>query len=402
MSPLPLSGLRVIDLSWWIAGPHCTQILAAMGAEVIKVESLHHLDRYRRFEPWAEDIPGPNRSGRFNFLNYSKKSCTLNLSQPEAVELAKRLAQTCDVVVEGFSYGVIERIGLSYPVLKKLKPSLIMLSLSILGRTGPDRNLMGFGPVMLSFAGLTRLTSYPGGRPYRVGGTWPDYTVGVAMAFAILAALYHRRETGQGQYLDLALSETTLSFMPEAILDYTMNAIDRGPQGNRDDVMAPHGVYRCQGEDQWVALAVSSEEEWKAFCQIAGHPEWEKEFGDALLRWQSQDELDRRVTQWTQKHTPDEVAQQLRRVGIAATPCLNAAGLLQDPHLKERGAFVEIDHPEVGKRLYLGLPWKLSQVPSPSYRPAPLLGQDNEYVFGEVLGLSASEIARLQEQKVIY
>lgn len=402
MSPLPLSGVRVLDFSWWLAAPHATQILGAMGAEVIRVESRQRLDRQRRFEPWADDIPGPNRAGRFNSINYSKRSCTLNLTQPEAVELAKKLALTSDVVVEGFSYGVIDRLGLGYKVLRKLKPDLIMLSFSILGRTGPDRNLMGFGPVMLSFVGLTRLTSYPGERPHRVGGTWPDYTAGIAMAFAVLAAIYHRQETGQGQYLDFSLGEATLGFMPEAITDYTMNAIDREPQGNRDDFMAPHGVYRCRGDDQWVALAVGSDEEWKAFCQVAGHPEWEDEFGDAFARWQNQEELDRRVSQWTRERSAAEAADLLQGAGIAASPCMSTADLLQDPHLKEREAFVEIDHPEVGKRRYLGLPWKLSQVPNPSYRPAPLLGEDNGYVFGELLGLSSGEMRQLEEKRVIY
>ncbi|MDP2954438.1 MAG: CoA transferase, partial [Chloroflexota bacterium] len=198
MSSLPLSGFRVLDFTWVIAGPYCCQLLATMGAEVIKIESQRHIDLYRRLNTWAEGVPGPNRSGRYNSLNYSKRACTLNVSHPKGLALAKELVKKSDVVVESMSYGVMERMGLGYQALRELKPDIIMLSLSLMGQTGPDKELMGFGPVMLAATGLSRLTSYPGGRPYKVGGTWPDYTSSIGAAFAILAALHHRCQTGQG------------------------------------------------------------------------------------------------------------------------------------------------------------------------------------------------------------
>ena len=403
MSSLPLSGFRVLDFTWVIAGPYCCQLLATMGAEVIKIESQRHIDLYRRLNTWAEGVPGPNRSGRYNSLNYSKRACTLNVSHPKGLTLAKELVKKSDVVVESMSYGVMDRMGLGYQALRELKPDIIMLSLSLMGQTGPDKELMGFGPVMLAATGLSRLTSYPGGRPYKVGGTWPDYTSSIGAAFAILAALHHRCQTGQGQYIDFALNDLTLSLLPEVITDYTMNGRIRQPEGNRDEIMAPHNVYRCLGEDKWVAIAVEGEGQWRAFCQVLGHPEWQEDqrFNDPFRRWQNQGELDPLIEAWTRERTPYQVTEALQGVGVAAAPSFDIADLVNDPHLQERGVFQEIDHPEVGKRQYIGIPWKLDGV-DPRFDPAPLLGEGNQYVFGDLLGLSPEEVRRLEEEKAIY
>ncbi|MDP2953847.1 MAG: CoA transferase, partial [Chloroflexota bacterium] len=205
------------------------------------------------------------------------------------------------------------------------------------------------------------------------------------------------------QYIDFALNDLTLSLMPEVITDYTMNGRIRQPEGNRDEIMAPHNVYRCLGEDKWVAIAVDGEGKWGAFCQVLGHPEWQEDqrFNDPFRRWQNQGELDPLIEAWTEDRTPYQVTEALQGAGIAAAPSFDIADLVSDPHLRERGVFQEIDHPEVGKRQYIGIPWKLDGV-APRFDPAPLLGEGNQYVFGDLLGLSPEEIRRLEEEKAIF
>jgi len=220
----------------------------------------------------------------------------------------------------------------------------------------------------------------------------------------VLAALHYRTRTGQGQHLDLAMAEATLAVIPEAIMDYTMNQRVRGCEGNRDDIMAPHGCYPCLGEDKWVAIAVANDEEWQAFCQAIGNPPWTKEerFDSQLSRWQNQEELDRLVAEWTRSHTHYQVMEILQGVGVAAGPSCNVTDLFQDPHLRERGFFIEIDHPEMGKAPLIRTPWNVDGEAVGKYQPAPLIGEHNDHVFRTLLGMSQEEIDRLVEEKVIY
>lgn len=404
---MPLEGIRVCDLSWVITGPYCTQIMAEMGAEVIRIESQQRLDNYRdaRTWPrgWADKVPGVNRGGTFNSCNLSKMSCTLDLTRPEGLALARSIAKVSDVVVESFGTGVAERLGLSYASMKEIRPDIIMLSSSVLGRTGPDREHLGMGPVLIGLTGLQAITGYPGGRPSRIGGTWPDFMSALAAATAILFALHHRRRTGEGQYIDLALSETTISLMPEPIMDYVLNGRVWRGTGNRDPRHAPQGVYPCQGEDKWVAIAVSSEEEWHALARALGRPEWlaDPRFANEERRRQNQDELDMLISRWTKERMPYEAMKTLQEAGVPAGPSLNNQDLVAEPHLAERDFFARVDHPEVGERVYVGLPWKFTPALSPRYEHAPLLGQHNGYVLEELLGLPSSEVRRLTDEGVV-
>jgi len=374
-----------------------------MGAEVIKIENTERLDFGRRagsFPPGREG--DPNCSAYFGANNCSKKSCLLDLSKPRARELAKEIIRRSDVFVENFAPGVMDRLGLGYQDLKKIKRDIIMASLSGMGQTGPEKQYVAYGPNLSAYSGHSALIGYADGEPQAEHIAWTDWIASTNGAFAILAALYHRAKTGEGQFIDVALSEGAALFIGDAIMEYTVNQRVRRPMGNHDDVMAPHNVYPCQGEDNWVSIAVATDDEWKAFCEAIGNPEWCKQemFSDRLGRWNNQDELDKLIAEWTINYSPYEVMETMQKAGVAAGPSLEQKTLLEDPHIRERGFFVEIDHPEAGKRPEAGMPFKLSRS-SFNYYPAPLLGEHNDYVFGELLGISKDEIVKLIEEGVI-
>lgn len=403
MNQLPLSGIRVTDFTWAVAGPVGTQLMAVMGADVIKVESSKRLDQLREGEPYADHIPGVNRSGRFNNLNLCKKSITVDLKQPEAIDLVRQLIKVSDVVIENFAYGVMDKFGLGHDALRKLRSDLIVVSSIGLGSTGPRKHYVAYGNTLHAFSGLTALTGYYNGPPQGIGGTYSDPLTGITAIFAILAALNHRDQTGEGQYIDLSMAEATLVQLPEAVMDYMMNGRVRKCEGNRDDIMAPHNTYRCKGDDSWVAIAVGSEEEWLAFCKAIGEPAWTKDdkFADTVSRWRNQDELDKLVSEWTRTRTSYEVMETLQKAGVASGPSFNLKELVTDPHLNERGYFFEQDHPEAGRKVVSGLPWRMSQHPDLEYKPAPLLGQHNDYAFHELLGFSQADVEKMTARGIL-
>ncbi|MDY6893752.1 MAG: CoA transferase [Chloroflexota bacterium] len=407
MGKLPLEGVRVVDFTQIQAGPQATIWLAALGAEVIKIESNKRPDMLRTYFQLqtSSDDPSLNKSTHFAFLNYSKKGCTLNLTNPRAIEIAKELVKVSDVVAENFSVGVMERLGLDYATLQAIKPDLIMLSISGFGNTGPDKDHVAYAAMIHAFSGLASLTGYIGGDPTpSMGPFWSDKIAAQTGAFAVMVALHHRAMTGEGQYLDLSMSEATLAVLPEAVMDYTMNQIIREPKGNREDFMAPCGCYHCQGEDEWVAIAVANDEEWNALCGAMGNPEWAREerFSDQISRCRNQDALDVFIQEWTVNRGAYEVMEILQKAGVAAGPSVNVEQLANDPHLKERGFFVEMDHPEMGKGLLPRVPGKPIPTPIGNFHPAPSIGQHNDYVLRELLGIPEDEIARLVEDGAIY
>ena len=395
---LPLNGIRVADFTQIQAGGHCAQWLAVLGAEVIKIESKKRPELLRLM------APGLNRSSAFNSLNYGKKDCTINLQKQEGIELAKRIIRISDIVSENFATGTMERFGMGYHDLKLIKPDIIMISVSGPGRTGPDKDHVAYAPTIHAYSGMCSLTGYTGRPPNMMGAMWVDAMAAQTAAFATLAALNHRAVTGEGQHIDVSMTEVMLSLLPEAVTDYAMNRRVRGREGNRDDIMAPHGCYRCRGDDKWVAIAVSSDEEWRSLCQVIGRPEWmeDERFSDEFSRWRNQDELDRLITEWTRGHTHYEVMGILQRAGVACGPSANPAELATDPHLKERDFFVEIEHPEMGKGIYGRLPLRIDGAHIGNYSTAPLLGEHNDYVFGELLGIPRREMERLIEEEIIY
>ncbi len=398
----PLSGVRIIDLGQVILLPYATRWLAWMGAEVILIESSTRPVQ-RATPPFAFERRGLNTGSRFNTMNYNKVGCTLNLKTPEAIALIKRLVAMSDAVVENFSTGTMEKLGLTYEILCKENPSLIYLSASAFGRTGPWRDYAGYHSTVNAFSGLAQITGYPGGPPRLLGAVLPDTIGGTYIALALLTALYHRHRTGEGRYIDFSMLEGMVSLMPQPIMDYTLNGREWQRVGNRDAVKAPHGIYRCKGPDTWVAISVESQAEWEAFCVVTENRDWlgDTRFTDEFKRHAHYEELDSVIEKWTSRHTPDEVTRLLQEAGIATGPALDVAELLDNEHLRKRGFVVEVDHPEAGRRKAAGIPWKLGNVPEAEYRHAPLIGEHNCYVFHELLGLPESEVEELIDKGVI-
>jgi len=403
---LPLAGIRILDFGQMWAGPHLTQWLAVMGAEVIKVETRLRLDFMRMIgipPGFARD--NFNAGTAFASLNYGKKSITLNMNEPRAQELAKKLVKISDAVTENYGGPILERWGLGYGDMKKLKPDIIYYAGSGYGRSGPAKSRPSYAEIVEAYDGSTYLNGYPGGGPATVGvSPWTDATQAMHGAFGIMATLYHRDRTGEGQYIDAAMIEGSSNFLGEMVMGYTINGELGERWGNRDKVMAPHGCYRCKGTDEWVAIAVDGEAEWGAFVKATGHPEWaaKEEFKDEASRRQNQDALDGLIEEWTRQYHQYEVMERLQKAGVAAGASLNIKDLVSDPQLKARRFFIEAEHPVLGNITLPGIPWRPAGRQKGNYSYPPLLGEHNDYVFGELLGLSGEEIEKLKAEKVIY
>ena len=373
---LVLKGIKILDFTWVLAGPYATRLLADFGAEVIRVQPLL---------PSEEDAFA---RGYDNTWNRNKRGITLNMAKPEGVALAKKLAGLSDAIVENFTPRVMANWNLDYENLKKTKADIIMLSLSTMGNTGPRRDYTGFGPTVQAFSGLTHLTSYPDGPPLGPGTAYADHVAALFACLALLGAFEYRRRTGEGRHIDISQVEAMASLLGDAFVP------------SQESVTS--GVYQCQGDDRWCALSVSTDEEWRGLKKALGNPPWaeEKRFATLTKRLENKKALDSLIEAWTQGHSAEEAMVVLQKQGVAAGVVQSARDLAQDPQLKHRGFFVELEHPEMGRTISDATPIRLSETP-PRYRPAPLPGQDNEYVYGELLGLSKGEINRLKEQGAI-
>jgi benzylsuccinate CoA-transferase BbsF subunit len=372
-----LKGIRILDFTRVLAGPYATRLLADFGAEVIKVQS--------RLPREEDDFA----RGYANTWNRNKLGITLDMTKSDGIALARRLVALSDAVVENFTPRVMANWGLDYQNLKKIKPDIIMLSLSTMGGTGPYRDYSGFGPTIQAFSGLTYLTSYPGGPPLGPGIAYADHVGALFGCLALLGALDYRRRTGEGQHIDISQVEAMASLLGDVFV----------PPEER----AFQGVYRCKGEDRWCAIEVAGDEEWPKFKEALGSPPWaeEKRFATLANRLRNKPVLDELIEVWTKNHTAEEVMARLQKQGVAAGVVQDARDLAQDPQLKERGFFIELDHPEMGKTVPDASPIRLSDTPAGYTRAAPLPGQDNDYVYGELLGLSEAEMAELKKQGVI-
>lgn len=400
----PLAGIRVADFTWVWAGPTCTMQLAHMGAEVIRMETMSRICTLRMLPPWPGGQPGPNRSGYFNQYNQGKRAVLLNIATPEGAEIARKLVAISDVAAENFAGGVMKKLGLDYEELVKVKPDLVMISMSGFGQTGPESGYVSYGPAQVPMSGLSQLTGYEGWQPMHVGMSYGDPNAGLHAAFAVIAALYHRDRTGKGQYIDMSQWESSMAVIGEAFMHHVMNNHQPPRQGNHSERMSPHGVYMVAGDDRWVAIACRDDGDWRKLCEVMGRPELadEARFKTLADRKANEEELDNLVTEWTLQHTdPYEVEAKLQEAGVpAAVPQMNRE-VLSDPHLEARGFFVEKEHLEVGVRRHAGIPYRLSETPAQVWRAAPVMGQDNEYVFGELLGMSSETIKDLADRGII-
>jgi len=379
--------------------------MAHMGAEVIRIESAKRVCVSRAIPSFADDIPGPNRAGYFNQYNQGKKGLQLDLARPEAVEIAKKLVAKSDIVVQNFSAGAIDRMGLGYETLKQVKPDIIMISICGYGQTGPERHYMGYGPASVPLAGISSLTGYRGLGPAEVGISYGDPNAGIFGAFAALAALAYRQRTGRGVHVDLALWEALLTLQPEGLMDYAMNRTQPERDGNHDRWMAPHDCFKCQGDDdKWVTIVCGTEAEWQALCKAMGKPELatDKRFATATARKANEDALEEIITAWTKERDRWEVTEILQKAGVAAFPSLSNKDLATNPHLAARGYLVQKEHPEVGKRIHAGIPWQMSSTPCEVRAAAPLRGQHSDYVLRDILELSEAEVRKLKEEQILY
>jgi benzylsuccinate CoA-transferase BbsF subunit len=375
-----------------------------LGAEVIKIESYKHIDQTRYGSlTMGEDYDNFNASPIFNNANLNKKSVSIDISGSQGAGLAKRIVAVSDVVVENMRPGVMDKRGLGYNDLVKVKPDIIMLSSSGFGSSGPYRAYAGYAPIFAAFGGLAYLTGYEDGEPNTMSGVM-DLRVGTVSAFVLLSALIHRQKTGEGQYIDLSSSECVSTLVGSELMEYTMNKRSPARCGNQDPIMAPHNCYRCKGDDKWVSIAVGTDEEWKALCGAMGNPEWTEgeAFSDVYSRWKNRTQLDTFVSEWTINYTHYEVMSLLQSVGVAAMPSFCAEEILSDPHVEARGKITEIEHPVMGKKKVITPPWKFSETPAQIKKASPLLGEHNEEVFGSLLGMSREEIEKLVAEKIIY
>jgi len=394
MAVAVLEGIRVLDFSRILAGPYATRILADFGADVIKVQS-------KQTAGGTES----NTGGYFCTWNRNKRSITLDMRHEEAVGLAKKLAAISDVVIENFSPRVMSNWGLNYKELKKVKPDLIMMSMSGMGQTGPWRNFVAFGSTVQSLGGLTYLTSYNKDSPVGPGYSHADTIAGLYAAFAVLASLDYREKTGKGQYIDLSEYEAVCTLIGPDLLNAAAGNPETLPSGNQSGytLSVPHGCYKCRGGDRWCVIAVFNEREWQALSGVLGHPDWVggPKFSTMSKRKENEKELNERLDRWTSKHSAEEIVKILQEAGVPAGIVQNAGDIANDPHLSERDCFVNLQHPILGQTIADRSPIRLGEGVTPVWKPAPLLGEDNRYVYMDVMGLTDQEFRSYVEKGII-
>lgn len=395
----PLRGVRLADFTLHAAGPYCAHMLSLLGAECIKIETAGRPDIFRKAHP----VYGRMGAATFDQVASNKLSIQLDLKQPRGVALAKRLVAVSDIVAESFRPGVMERLGLDYAALKAVKPDIVMVSISASGQTGPERGYAGYAPLFGAAGGLGTLTGHEDGPPTEIRHVM-DHSTGLTAAMAVLAAYLDRKRTGRGHHVDVAAREVACAFIGDALLQFAATGTGPRRAGNDAQGLAPHNVYPCAGEDSWVSIVVSTDDEWRACARALGHEEWlsDPRFATPGARWAHRRELDERVSDWTRTRTREQATELLQAAGVAAFPSYTAADIVGDAHLNARGAVRELEGPDGERRNVVGPPWRFSRTPARIERWTPKLGEHNEYVFGELLGMSRAQIAELQEARVIY
>lgn len=397
MIAAPLSGVRIADFTIHAAGPFCTHLWSQLGAECIKIESQSRPDAFRK--PHA--VYGRMSAATFDQVSSNKLSVRLNLKQPEAIGLAKRLVAVSDVAAESFRPGVMKRLGLDFQTLKEVKSDIVLLSLSSCGQNGPDSHFAGYAPLFGAWGGLGWMSGYSDGPPIEMRHVM-DHAAGTHAALALLAALHQRRRSGHAQHIDLAAREVASAMIGEALILASLGQTPERP-GNSDPAMAPHGVYATNRSDRWLTLAVRDDEEWQILLRALGQDDSDPRFTTAAGRQQHHNELDTCLNQWLATYDADSLAAQLQQSGVCAHVSWTMQDIASDPHLHERKAVVEVSAPDIPTRLAVGSPVHFSKTNDVGIRRlTPALGQDEDYVFGELLGLSIAQRADLQEREVIF
>jgi crotonobetainyl-CoA:carnitine CoA-transferase CaiB-like acyl-CoA transferase len=389
-----LKGIRILDFSWILAGPYATRMLADFGAEVIKVQS-------KKVSTGTED----NNTDYFNTWNRNKLDITLDMSRPEARELALRLVGISDVVVQNFTPRIMDNWGLTYESLCKARQDIIMVNLSGMGQTGPWRDYVALAHTIHALSGLTYLSSYNKNTPAGIGFAYSDIVGGLYTVQAILAALEYRARTGKGQSVEISEYEAMCMLTGTSLMDYSINGKAALPDGNSPsgEQAAPYGCFKCKGNDRWCVIAVYTDEEWEALCGAMGTPSWTSraEFSTLSQRLLHSAELNELIERWTTEYEPGEIVRLLQEKGVPAGIVQNTEDLAQDPQMKAGDFFINTVHPVLGTRTSDSVPIKFSNV-SPQYgKAAPLLGQDNEYVYRELLGIEERQYLDYIEKGII-
>ena len=404
-----LEDVRILDFSRIWAGPHATKLLADMGAEVIKVESTRAWDPHRMIVgsgnlPDGERGDDPwNRSGWFNTLNLSKYGITADVHHPDGKRVVEELVSISDVVIENFRAGAMERRGLGYEKLREIRPDLIMISMPAFGNSGPWKDFIQYGIGQEQLGGIASMNGYLGeDSPVKSGVNFGDPISGAHAAGAVLSALYYRRRTGKGLFLDVSQLESSISLIGEHVLGFQLTGENPGNRGNRHATFAPQGVYACSGEDSWIAISITSDDAWKAFCGVMGNEELadDARYADLISRYRNHDELDEVISAWTQDSEANDLMHALQEKGVAATAVFKGEDIFNDPHYQERGLLELVDHPSTGPYFIPGVAWKMSGTPGRVRGPSPRLGEHNSFVYGELLGMKREDIDQMEKDGV--
>lgn len=400
---LPLAGLKILDFMWVMAGPASTRALADYGPTIVRVESANRVETARTIQPFHGGVPGPDSSGLFSNMNAGKLGLALDLANPAARDVVLDLVRWADVVTESFSPRAMRSWGFDYESLRQVKPDLVMLSSCLMGQTGPLASFAGFGNLAAAIAGFFTVTGWPDRAPAGPFGAYTDYVSPRFSVAALLAALDHRRRTGEGQYIDFSQAEAALHFLGPALLDYTVNGRVWGRAGNTDPAMAPHGVYPALGEDRWVAIAVATDAQWVSLCALMGRDDLRRDatLGTGAGRLGRRDELDEAVAAWTRLGDRYDLQERMQARGVPAHAVQGGADFKADPHLAARGHFVTLEHPLYGSTTVEGSRYRLSRTPAAVTRCAPSIGRDTFEVLDGILGYDAERMAELAAAGVL-
>jgi len=413
--PLALEGIRVLDLTDGVSGPYCAMLLAGCGAEVIRVESLRHLGfrgNAAGVSPLVDDAPtlanvDVSQLITANFARYhlDKLSITLNMTKLEGRELFERLVGVTDIVVDNLSFGVMKAWGFDYEGLRRAKKDIILASLPALGE-GPHAEWTTWGMNLLAFTGFAQFWGHADTpmEQRATSNTYADYVAGTIAAASIIAALYHRGKTGEGQSIEVSQTDSTVALLGLVYLDYFVNQRIALPVGNRHPQFAPHNCYRCKGDDRWCVIAVSSEDEWRSLCLVLGAPDWTRDprFATMEARLRNVDELDRNIEAWTSQRTPHQVMKLMQSAGVPAGAVQNSEDLYYDIQLRSIGHMIDVEVGRRGAITFDGPPLRLREGQRTGRSRAPLLGEHNDYVYRELLGLTGEQVERLIADRVIY
>jgi len=396
-------GIKIADFAWVGVGPLTARELAFHGATVIRVECHRYPETLRTTGPFKDGVSGIDRSAFYPVCNTNKYDISLDLNRPKAKEIAYRLIKWSDIVTDGMTPGTMAKWGLDYESCKKIKPDIIYFSTCQMGQKGPLANVAGYGVMGVSYAGFSQLTGWADRGPLPLNNNYSDWISPWYLATTLIAALVYRRKTGKGMYLNQAQVEAGASFLGPLVLDYIVNGRIAGPLGNHDPYLAPHNVYPCSGDDRWVAITVREETEWNNLCQVMGQPRLASDprFATLLSRKQNEGELDKLISEWTKNYTPQQLMEMLQSSGVPCGVVQTAEDLFNDPQLGYRHHFNFLEHKVIGRHAYQSPAYRLSKTPAHLWRAGPCLGQDNEYVYKELLGYSDDEIADLLVEGVI-